>query len=227
MKLFTLGIFAILSSISFAAPVWYNGDDDGNGGYAALYGTPNGQGNFESHQYEDFIWDSSEMASTVMGTMVGTTSFSQIKWEIREGMGIGNNSVGTILASGTFAPTLVSLGAWTFIPSFTVFKMTGNIGSVTLTNGGTYFLGMAIVVPDPTFTGGFTTAGPDNAVGSPLNNHSSMWIDSIGNVHDNFNGNTGFNADLSMGIGTSTVPEPTSLLVIGLGILGLGVKRRK
>jgi hypothetical protein len=226
MKILTIAIVSVLSSLSIATPVWYNGDDDGNGGYAALTGTPNGQNNFESLQYEDFVWDSTSNASTVMGTMVGTTSFSQVKWEIRQGMGIGNNSVGTVLATGFFAPTLISLGSWAFVPSMTRFTMTGTIGSVALTNGGTYFLGMGIVVPNSTFTGGFTTAGPDNAVGSPLDNHSSMYIDSNGNVHDNFNGNTGFNADLSMGIGTSPVPEPGSFAVIGLGMVGLLVRKK-
>lgn len=155
-----------------------------------------------------------------MGTMVGTSSFSQINWEIRDNGNIFMNQIGNVIASGTANAQLTSLGSWSVVPSFIEFAMTADIGSVPLQNGHYYILDMAIVVPDALFTGGFTTTSGANGVGSPLNNANSFSLDPADNFTVNF-------FDLSMGIGDSPVPEPASIAVLGLGVVCLLRKKKK
>lgn len=218
MKVASIGALALLSSAAFATPVWYNGDDDGLGGYAAMQGA-NGFGG-EFTEYENFTWNSSENAGSIMSTMVATESFSQVYWEIRQGMDAGSGDMGTLVASGTASANITDLGTWPLVTNFDLYAMTADISPVALTNGGDYFLGMAIVSTGPTFEGGITSTAGVNGVGSPLNDHNSSF-NQVGV------GLFATNIDLSMGIGTANpVPEPASFAALGLGALVM-LRRRK
>jgi hypothetical protein len=218
MKAFAVLGLATLASASMAQVVWYNGDDDGADGFAALVGSPNGFGT-QYFQYEDFTWSSAATAKSIKGTVLGTSAFTSIAWEVRTGMAVGN--AGTLVTSGTTTANLTSLGAWAVVPSFTRYLMTADIGSVALTNGGSYWLGVAMVVPNASFIGGVTSTSGLNAVGGPLNNDNSIARNVVsGDVISN----GGF--DLSLGISASPVPEPASMAALGLGALAL-IRRRR
>lgn len=220
MKLIGMGALALLSTAAFASPVWYNGDDDGISGFAALT-VPNGFGAGFT-QYEEFTWNSASNAGSIMGTILGTSSVSitQLNWEIRQGMDLGTSNAGTLIASGTSNINTTFVSNWAPNTSLDVYKMTGDITSTALSNGGSYFLGFAIVSPSANFVGGITTTSGANSVGSPVNNDNAFSINNSGGF-----GSTG--VDLSMGIGTSTVPEPATFAVLGLGAIALLRRRRK
>jgi PEP-CTERM motif len=221
MKIIGIGALALLSCTSLAAPVWYNGNDDNLGGFAALT-APNGFGNSVFTQYEDFTWNSASNAGSIMGTMVASVGnpFSQLNWEIRQGMDFGTSNSGTLIASGTSTVNLTFVSNWSLNTSLDVYTMTGDISSTALTNGGSYFLGFQIVSPNSTFTGGITTTSGAGGIGSPLNNDNAFSVNGTGGF-----GLTG--QDLSMGIGTAVVPEPATFAVLGLGAVALLRRRRK
>ncbi len=218
MKLMGIGALALLSTSAFASSVWYNGDDDTGGGFVAVVGT-NGFG-ADVVEYEDFTWNSASNAGTINGTMLGTAAFSQVYWEIRTGMDPNTNNMGSLVASGTANATNVFVSNWTLNTSFDIYKMTANIGSVALTNGGSYFLGIAAVSNSSSFIGGITTTSGANSVGSPVNNTNNFynWAGS---------GMGGNGVNLSMGIGTAAVPEPASMAALGLGAMALLRRRKK
>ncbi|MBI1333897.1 MAG: PEP-CTERM sorting domain-containing protein [Armatimonadetes bacterium] len=218
MKVASIGALALLSSAAFATPVWYNGDDDEQGGYYAVQGV-NGT-NEEFIQYENFTWNSSENAGSIMGTMIASNLFSQVNWEIREGMNASTGDMGTLVASGTANANLIDLGDWMNTGVVDLYTMTADISPVALTNGGDYFLGMAVVSTSPAFVAALTTTSGANGVGSPVCDHVSSYVE-VGL------GLSAATHDVSMGIGTaSPVPEPASFAVLGLGALVM-LRRRK
>jgi len=223
MKLLAIGAFLTVTGTCVAQTVWYNGDYNGFNAFLSTWGTPNGFSNQEAIQYEDFVWNSSDTAKSILGTVLINTSFTQLHWEIRENMEFGNNNVGTVVASGLTTPVLADLGFSGF-PGYETYGLQADIGSVALTNGNTYFLGFCAITSGPDFAMGIATTSGDNSIGTPVNNGNAFSLDPSGTFFDDFD------FDLSMGISAShvgPVPEPATFAFVGLGALALLRRSKK
>lgn len=214
MKILLVLGFVSLSSLTLAQTVWYNGDANGN---ADVTLANNG---LLTTVYEDFVWNSSESAKSITAMVIQDPFASQVNWEIRQGMDVGTANSGTLITSGTTTSYFTDLGIFAGNTFFHILKMTADIGSVALSNGGSDFLGISLVPTGPSYVAAMLTTSGLNGVGSPLNNHNAMLIQ-----NGVLFGSGGL--DLSMGISASPVPEPVSLVGVGIGTLALLMRRRK
>lgn len=205
----------VAAASASAAPIWYNGDFDGvNGQNVGAFNA------FDSRVYDDFNISGQPMIidSVFMNVLsaIPRTDILTFAWEIRSGVSAGSG--GTLVASGLSNATVTTTGRTGFgRPEYNVLA-TGL--SVNLAPG-TYWLG-GKVGGNGTSNDMFvsTTVGA-NGIGTPLNNVNSFWD------------STSFGAswqalanDYSMGVNGAPVPEPASMVALGLGALAL-VRRRR
>lgn len=215
-KLITIAALMGVAAAS-QSQVWYGGDFDGVNGYFSSFGPD--VFNFEGMMYDDFTWNSASNAENIFGTIyVENTSEDQLVWEIRQGVTSGVGTLGTLIASGT---TTASYSFLTTSFGFNVYTMSASIASTPLVNGDTYHLGVALLTSDSnTSMGAIGTTDGTNGIGSPiLNGNAFQW---------NANSNDVFSIaeDLSLGIGAAAVPEPASMIALGLGAAALLRRRR-
>lgn len=150
------------------------------------------------------------------------TGISQASWSIRSGMSVGNG--GTVVSSGIGFATQTLTGRVN--PAFGFAEYTIQISGLNVyLSPGTYWLSVAPLVGSD--SGGMRksyisrTSGA-NAVGTPPGNdaNSLFYYPSFG-----YNYASAFQADYSMGVGGSVVPEPSSLLLMAGGVLVLVIRR--
>lgn len=217
-SVFLFAVMATLSSSAFASDVWYGGDFDGRNGYFSNLG-PDLFG-FEGICYDDFTWNSANPAGHIHGSIFadGATNMP-VYWEIRSGM--STSGLGTLVASGDSAATFTNIGN---AFGFNVFDFQANIGPVALTNGNTYWLGVATdtrVGGNGSEIGAIGTTSGVGGVGSPLLNHNALqWDANANTIVDSQD-------DLSLGISAAAVPEPASMAALGLGVAALLRRRKK
>jgi hypothetical protein len=226
-----MGLMAMAGVASSQSQVlWYNGDFDGRGGFAAIRGGEV----FDSRVYDDFaITGTAAVTSHVFANLFVTEFLAQepiLYWEIRRNVSEGNG--GTIIAAATNSATAVRTGR--FFQQF--FEYRFRTEAVVTLAPGIYWLGVAAVSPRQgqgrSFIG--TTLGNDLNPGSDPNpppegyRKGNSFVDSSSFQLQFTTGEkaTGVDpADFSMGV--EGVPEPATLAVLGLGLAALATRRRR
>ncbi|MEI7987068.1 MAG: PEP-CTERM sorting domain-containing protein [Armatimonadota bacterium] len=224
-KTLILGLIGLAVGAQASPVIYYGGDMNGVDGLASQISTAGGF--TDSQTYDNFTLTSAMTIDGVFGRFLDTsTSFAQqITWEIRSGMSSGNG--GTLLFSGTTAATNSFTGFSAF--SINEREYSSNVSAFNLA-AGNYWLSVALAGGDGQAYASATSGA--NGVGGPLNDGNSFF-----NAPVQFSANyaptgtqlgSGVDGDFAFGLrGASTVPEPASFAVLGLGAVALLRRRRK
>ena len=217
--------FVFIAS-SYGDTLWYNGDFDG---YDGLLNTVNSSW-AQENVYDDFVVGGSgwHVNSVWSNNLMDYYNVTQASWEIRSGISHGNG--GTIVASGISSATQTLTGRSGFNYNEYTIKVSGL--NVDLAPG-TYWLTVAPVGFGSGASFNSTTGGL-NAIGTPAGNDAQAYFndqnsnfDQVGiDIWTNFPTTS---RDFSMGVGSeenSAVPEPTTMVLFGLGSLAMAAIKR-
>ena len=232
LSVFTLIALPCLTTVAHAAcPVqnclFYGGDLDlndpnqnglANENDAIVGGSPYGAATYQNFT-NDQLWN----VTTLFTNNLSTNTPSSGYWEIRSGVSEGNG--GTLIASGRGAVTNTPTGRSDF--GYTEYTNDVSTGGVNL-NPGTYWFA---VVPICTTCAGRTFNSNANTrlngVGNETSNQQFFNSSFFGANFTNAN-NEGVFGVFSSGVDGSSIPEPSSLIMLGSGLLAAaGVVRRR
>lgn len=219
-KLLLLGLLAVAGATQ-AQVLYYGGDADGRNGFASERNAIVG----DAASYDNFTLTSAANVTGAFGNFQDefnggcTTAF----YDIRTGVSEGNGGVS--VASGTVAATSVDTGMNIF--GREVFKYTVNFAPLAL-GAGTYYIAISPVNGGSGRDFISTTSGA-NAVNNGGHPNGNQFLNSsfFGVNYTNWQNLVGQgNWDLSYGVLGTTVPEPASMAVLGLGAMAL-IRRRR
>jgi hypothetical protein len=172
--------------------------------------------------YQNFNYDGGTITGLASNNLSGlnpTTAY----WEIRSGVSEGNG--GTLIASGTGATTNQATGR----TGFGFIEYTNFVGGLGVNLGaGTYW--MTVVPQDPNNVNRSFNSDTDgaNSVGSQISNSQYFNSGFFGANFTNTNTQGLFDGTFSQAVYGETIPEPSSMIMLGSGLLvAAGAFRRR
>lgn len=212
--------------------LFYNGDDAGSP--RAFQTSQAWDGNPEIHalSYDNFLVSGASWSVTgLFGTLYSETPFTSLYWEIRTGVSEGVG--GTLIGGGVAAATTTALTSGSFalapdlVVSYTTWDTHVDISDAHLVlDPGMYWLALAPLQPAFAYHGsvyiryaGLVEARGTHGVNPVLDQttyHGSSYIKNVLTE-----------ADYSVGVEGSTVPEPATMTLLATGMLGLASMRRR
>ncbi|MGI8922468.1 MAG: PEP-CTERM sorting domain-containing protein [Fimbriimonadales bacterium] len=203
-----------LTGVSLAGGDFYGGDFDGRNGLSITS---------DAYVFDNFtVAGPGLMVTSVYGNCLSEGNFANMTmfWEVRSGMSVGNG--GTLEASGSGTPVVEETGRKGF--TYTEYNIRMNGLSFALA-AGDYWLGISVDDPAGGKTFSSTTDGT-NGIGGPLGDDNSLY--GVSSTYIDTETQLGPGVwDFSHGVDGDPVPEPTTLIALGIGFAGVAARRRR
>jgi hypothetical protein len=215
-----LSLLVVLAAGAKAGTLFYGGDFDGRNGLSSERNTDVADAmTFENFRVDEGGW----RVQSVFGHFLSDIAApANLEWEIRRG--VSTHNAGTVVVAGQ---NTLALWDATGREGFGYLEFRAEAEVDFELEGGDYWLGIA-VIGEGSGRAFLTTTSGENATGGPVADGNSFFrSDYFGANFDDAGWYVGDNADFSVGLGGEPVPEPASIVALGLGLAAMRRRRSR